>query len=252
MIRLQLLSVFLTCMICTSWSQNRQNRHTLGIQVSGYESWYSEPGFRTQFILFEGFPREYFLSNESGYAYSLGTTHGYWILNWFKWDSSISLATVNAQYQGEVFSRNTETIERQNIEVWSLIKKVEGRNFIFNLEIQSGPHFTFGNQKLRPFVYPYFKLNYYLDNRRKETLTYQDDYVLERTIVNDQKDYYSDKYTSFGIGLGFEAGIGKRLDMVAMLFQENYRFRGSFSINAKAKNRGLSLRLNYWLNKIEN
>ena len=158
-------------------------------------------------------------------------------------------------FHSEILRRDIDAVERSNIEFWSLKKSMSGDGEIFFIEAQTGPHFAFKWKKFRPFIYPYLEIDFYLNNQRREITVFEDGYVVDNPLTKDIITTYDDNYFALGLGLGFEIKIRKRLDLATMLFAESFTnpFYDFFSQEVKTpKNRGISLKINYWLNHIEN
>ena len=253
--RLLLLCCFIIPTSISIWGQDKKNKHTLGLQVSGFMSEISGTDIQSWNNISYGFPirSESFINSKP--AYSIGTTHGYWINNWLKWESSLSFSTMAYRFHSEIIRRNMDAVEKANIEIWTLKKSMSGDAKIFFIEAQTGPHFAFNWKKIRPFVYPYLEVDFYLNNQRQEITEYEDGYILDNPLTKDIITTFNDNYFALGLGLGFEIKIRKRLDLATMLFAESFNstFYDYYYEEVKTpKNRGISLKINYWLNNTEN
>jgi hypothetical protein len=226
--------------------------HTLGIQISRYYSDTGHPGAQTRLALEldKGFVQGHYTGGEPDLAYALSFTHGYRISPWFKWESSIGFSTINYKFDGEVTLRNEDRLLNSDVEIWDLVKSVEGNNYIYFLELQMGPQFSIGSQRIRVFLKPFGEVNYYLNNRRREKITYEDGYVIDQVTSRDTTTQFHNVYPAAGLATGIEARVSKRVEVALMLMGEIY-FRPVDDLDISSDNYpyagGASLRISYRL-----
>ena len=248
-----LLSLIIISSFGITLSQQFGNKHSLSIPISAYSSDSQAPSRQTATLLVidQPFSRGYHLHGEPSLAYSAGFTHSYRIFPWLKWETGLSFSATNYKYWGEAFFPDEFPIGQTDVEVWNLVKSVEGNNHIYFLEVQFGPQISTGGQRMRVFLRPYFEFNYYLSDRRTETIIYQDGFTVDNPTARDTTTMFRNFYTAFGLGLGPELRVSQKIDFSLMVFLEGF-FQpiDDYEVmdgQIKPMNGGVTLKVNYQL-----